>query len=771
MSPVIDPVSQRSALIERSSASGREFANELAQITDSWLSTLHDAAREQHPRAPRTALLAIGGYGRGELAPFSDLDLLLVHRSKPERIESVASAIWYPIWDSGCILGHAVRSVDEQMELSRRDLDTATSLLTARHIAGDARLASEVIEAGRTAWRRRRKQWFSELRDRVRARQTEAGDVAYMLEPDLKDGHGGLRDVHSLWWAQAGGMVIRGDDLEALDECYATLMRARVGLHRSAGRRGDVLRLEGQDAAAASAGYSDADEMMADISAAARTIAWLADENWGRLGRVGDGRPMVIAPGIDLVEGEIELAEGADPAGDPTLVLRVAQAAARNGARIGRRSLDLLTAEMPDWPETWPAGAVDDLVALLLEGHAAIPVLESLDQRALIERILPEWRPVRSRPQRNAYHRFTVDRHLWEAAANVSEFADRVQRPDLLVLGALFHDIGKGYPGDHTVVGMSLVRDHIGPRLGLGEADIDVLEAMVEHHLLIPDVAMRRDLSDPSTIAQVAEAVGDSIRLELLHGLTVGDSKATGPSAWGTWKEGLVNDLVKRVQHVLGGGEVTEVTWRLFPDAGTLERMATGETSVVTEDDRVTVVTPDIPGAFSRVAGVLSLHGLDVASAQAHSDEPQAGRPAMAASQFLVIRPREGIDWSPVIEDLNRALRGQLAIEARLVERARTYRRRRATQAQLPGEPRVVFHDGASSNATVIEVHCVSKVGVLHRITKALAEVDLDIRHATVQTIGMEVVDTFYVRTRAGTLLDDSFHREEVRRAVLHVVG
>ena len=766
-----DVAAQRRTVIESSSARGREFVAELAAVTDTWIAGLHDAARESNPRAPRTALLAIGGYGRGELAPFSDLDLLLIHRSRPDRVEAVASAIWYPIWDAGCILGHAVRSIDEQTELAKNDLDTATSLLTARFIAGDERLAAEVIDTGRSLWRRRRKRWFAELRERVRDRQAEAGDVAYMLEPDLKDGHGGLRDVQSLWWAQAGGMVIRADDLESLDECYSTLMRARVGLHRASGRRGEVLRLEDQDATARSAGYSDADAMMADISAAARTVAWIADENWGRLGRIGDGRPTVMAPGIDLVEGEIELADDANPASDPTLILRVAQAAARNGARIGRRSLDRLTAEMPDWPATWPAGAVDDLVALLLEGHAAIPVLETLDQRALIERILPEWQPVRSRPQRNAYHRFTVDRHLWEAAANVATLAARVQRPDLLVLGALLHDIGKGYPGDHTVVGMSLVRERIGPRLGLSDADIDVLVAMVEHHLLLPDVAMRRDLSDPSTIAHVADAVGDVVRLELLHALTEGDSKATGPSAWGSWKEGLVNDLVNRVEHVLGGGAVAEVTWRLFPDAETLGRMATGETSVVTEDDRITVVTPDIPGAFSRVAGVLSLHGLDVASAQAHSDEPQPGRPAMAASQFLIIRPRDGIEWKPVVADLDRALHGQLAIEARLAERARTYRRRRATQAALPGEPTVVFHDGASSNATVIEVRCVSKVGVLHRITKSLAELDLDIRHATVQTIGMEVVDTFYVRTRAGTLLQDRFHRDEVRRAVLHVVG
>ena len=192
---------------------------------------------------------------------------------------------------------------------------------------------------------------------------------------------------------------------------------------------------------------------MASIAGAARTVAWIADEAWGRVGRATGGTPHEVAPGVVLLDGEIELADDADPAVDPTYVLRVATAAARHEARIGRRSLDRLAETVPQWPERWPAGAVDKLVGLLLEGHAAIPVMEALDQRGLITRMLPEWEPVRSRPQRNAYHRYTVDRHLWETAANAAELVDTVARPDLLVLGALFHDIGKGYPGDHTDAG------------------------------------------------------------------------------------------------------------------------------------------------------------------------------------------------------------------------------------------------------------------------------------------------------------------------------
>ncbi len=762
---------RRVAALDDTSIGGRAYCHQLAVATDAWIAALAASARAAHPRSPRFALIAVGGYGRGELAPFSDIDLLLIHQSKSGKaLEAVASAIWYPIWDAGLKLGHAVRSVDEHLALAKEDLDTATALLTARHVAGDAKLGATVVDAGIQNWTRRKKRWLTELQRRVRTRQADAGDVAYILEPDLKDGHGGLRDAHSLWWAECGGLGLVDEDNEALNECYDVLLDSRVALHQATGRPGDILRLEDQDATAVAGGKASADALMADIAAAARTVAWIADESWGRVGKSTGGAPKEVAPGVMLIDDEMELAVDADPAVDPTFVLRMATAAARHGARIGRRSLDRLAEVVPQWPEVWPVGAIDKLVALLLEGHNAIPVIEALDQRGLVSRMLPEWEAVRSKPQRNAYHRFTVDRHLWEAAANASELVEGVGRPDLLVLGALFHDIGKGYPGDHTEVGMELVRD-LGPRLGLNEHDTDALIAMVEHHLLLPDVAVRRDLSDPATIQAVADAVGDQERLELLHGLTVADSKATGPSAWGSWKAELVDELVERVSHVVGGGDVADATWTLFPDAETLEQMATGEHHIRIDDDRLTVVYRDSPGSFSRIAGVVSLHGLDVLTARAHSDEPQLGRVSMGTSEFRVHVPKTGIDWDAISADLERALHGRLAIEARLAERARTYRRRRPTQAGEPSEPQVVFHDEASSDATVVEVSCPSKVGILYRITRALAGVGLDIRHATVQTIGAEVVDTFYVRSWSGDLISDEAHRAEIERAILHAIA
>jgi [protein-PII] uridylyltransferase len=764
------PETMRAAVIADPKLVGAELCRALSAQTDSWLENLLSDATSRVSRPPKVALLAVGGYGRGELAPFSDIDVLLVHESTPARVEELASAIWYPLWNAGLKVGHAVRTLDEQNNLSRNDLDTATALLTARYVAGDKKLAAAVIEMGATNWRKKRKRWLAELQARVRERQAEAGEVAYTLEPDLKNGHGGLRDAQSLWWAAAAGLSLPAGDQVMLTESYDTLLAARVALHRAVARVGETLRLEDQDAVARQAGLKDADALMAEVAAAARRIAWIADEAWGRVGRSIKGSVQRIAPGVELVDGEVELAKGADPVADPTLVLKAAVAAARRNTRIGRRSLDLLADQVRPWPDVWPVGATDELVALLLEGHDAIPVLEALDQRGLLSRLLPEWEPVRSRPQRNAYHRFTVDRHLWEAAANAADLAGQVSRPDLLVMGALFHDLGKGYPGDHTEVGMVLVRE-IAPRLGFTPSEVDILVAMVEHHLLLPDVAVRRDLSDDATISFVADKVQTREVLELLHALTEADSKATGPSAWNSWKEELVRDLVARTRHLLEGGDVTEITWRLFPDEITLAKMAEGEVDIVWGEDRITIVYPDRPGAFSQLAGVLSLHGLDVMSSQAHSEEAHGSAPAMAASQFRVLPPRQGWSWDAVRTDLQRALNGELAIEARLAERAQTYRRRRATQAAPPAAPQVEFHDWASSNSTVIEVRAPTKIGILYRITKALAEMGLDIRHATVQTIGVDVVDTFYVRTGTGDLVTEAFHRAEIERAILHAVG
>ncbi len=743
---------------------GGALCEALSDATDDFLRALYAEATKQLKNADDVALIAVGGYGRRELAPFSDLDVLLVHRGV-KNIDEIASLMWYPIWDAGLKLGHAVRTPKETLQICATDLDTATALVTARHLAGSELLAQEVIGSARDAWRQRGRTWLVTLHERMQERYVTSGEVAFLLEPNIKEGLGGLRDIHALWWAVEAGLVLTSQDADALKKCNETLLQVRVALHQHTNRVGDVLHLEEQIPVAAALEYANDDALMSAIAVAGQQVAWIADEAWSQLDPPASASPVPqgIASGVALVNGEIRLADDIDPADDPTLVLRVATAAARHRARIDRDSLNRLGERTQVWPDPWPAGASDDLVALLLEGDAAIAVFEALDQRNLIVKVLPEWEPNRSRPQRNAYHRYTVDRHLWQTVANAAALADRVSRPDLLVLGALFHDIGKGYPGDHTEVGVKMFAT-IGVRMGLSVQDVEIVTMLIQHHLLLPDIATRRDLSDDTTLTMVAETVKTTLVLELLHALTEADSLATGSSAWGSWKAGLVTMLVDRVSHVLGGGDVQEVMWRLFPDAGVLEMMSAQKIAVRTTPDQITVVSPDRPGTFSRVAGVMALHGLDVLGAEAHSDEQ-----GMAASEFRVVPPTYGpIEWQPIIADVTRVLKGELALDARLAERVATYRAPRATTASAPAPLRVRIDNAASSNATVIEIHAPDQLGILHRMTKALADCGLDIRHARVQTLGNEVVDTFYVRTANGTKVTDIQHQSEIERAILH---
>jgi [protein-PII] uridylyltransferase len=433
----------------------------------------------------------------------------------------------------------------------------------------------------------------------------------------------------------------------------------------------------------------------------------------------------------------------------------VAQAAAAAGLPIAPHTLTRLMTECPPLPVPWPRAALDAFTGLLAAGPAQVPVFEALDQAGLLTRLLPEWESVRSKPQRNSYHRFTVDRHLIEAAAAAAALTRRVARPDLLLLGALLHDIGKGFPGDHTEVGMRVVAE-LAPRLGLPPHDVDVLVAMVEHHLLLPDVATRRDLDDPATAQGVADAVGSAEVLELLHALTEADSAATGPAAWSSWKGQLIGELVRRSAALLSG-TVPEVRTALSPHQE--ELVAAGELALEAEDEQVTVVAPDRPGLLSLSAGVLALHRLDVRAANAFS------RGSTAVTVFQV-SPRFGAlpDWSLVRDDLRRALEGTLPLEERLAAREAAY----ANRSVVPtADPTVRVLDDASAASTVVEVRAPDALGVLRRITQALDECGLDVRSAHISTLGADVVDAFYVVGPDGTKLTDPVLRGKVESAVL----
>ncbi len=762
------PAFDTSDLLDDRSLQGPAFCEALTSRLDGYLAAVFASAEV----SAGVALVAVGGYGRGEQCPGSDLDVALVHAPGID-MAGIAERIWYPLWDAGLKLGHQVGTVAQLLEVGAENLEAATSLLATRLVAGQADLADELADRALAQWQGRSRRNLDQLQGAVAERHARFGEVAFLLEPDLKEARGGLRDVHSLFWVeQATVPILREAESAGLTAAFETLLAVRIELHRLTGKRSDKLLLELQDDVADALGLVDADVLMAEVSAAGRAIAWTGEGAARRTLRASRRRGLMrvltgirrqeVAPGLVLDDGRLELTDDAD-LDDPLLVLRCAVTAARHEAYLQRGSLERLADNAEPLPVPWPAEARDLFVKLLAAGPAAIPVIEDLDQVGLFVLLVPEWEPCRSRPQRNAYHRFTVDRHLMEAAAEASFLVERVDRPDLLLIGALFHDIGKGYPGDHTEVGVDLLAT-IATRMGYEGDDVDLLVAMVEHHLLLPDVATRRDLDDDGTIRQVADEVGGTVLLGLLGALTEADSIATGPSAWSNWKAGLVRELVERTSHVLGGGDVGDVVGGSFPDADQQALLDDG-TFLVRGDGRVlTVVASDRPGTFAKVAGVLALNGADVLGASAHSEH---GR---ALSVFRVGSVLGGEpDWARIADQIDRALAGRLAVAARLGDRSRTYRPIRLTAR--PVRPTVTVDNTSSATATVLEVTCPDGVGVLYRITRAFTELDLDIVRARVQTLGSDVIDAFYVRDASGAKITDPEHLAEVELSVLRWVA
>ena len=724
----------RTELLDRADLAGVALCHALSDGYDEWLSG-------HLPDVEGVALVAVGGLGRREQAPHSDLDLVLLHRGPGAEVRRVAQTLWYPIWDSGVRLDHSVRTVDEAITVARSDLKAMLGLLDLRHIGGDAALSGELRERSLDLWRREATKRSAELAELSRARWAAHGEAAFLLEPDLKDSRGGLRDWHALRSLAAAQLI---DVPRAAVDASVALLDARVELHRVIGRAEDILRAQEQSAVAAGLGMADDEALLRSVNEAGRSLAHLADDAWRRVSTpahkprrfrrgpsVPDRQP--LARGVVSQNGEVVLALAADPWADPVLVLRAARVAAEHGLPLAPFTIERLVTESAPLPEPWPDDARNEFVALLGTGARAVPVFEALDLAGLLVRLIPEWERVRIKAQHNPVHRFTVDRHLLETAANAAELTRTVNRPDLLLVGALLHDIGKGYVGDHSVVGAAVAAE-IAPRLGFNTEDVRGIVALVRHHLLLPDTATRRDPQDPMTLAIVADSIdGSGALLDELHALTIADAAATGPGAWSPWKAGLVAELVSRV-HAVQAGESPE--WNEALDDSRRALAERGELAVAWEGERVLVAVADGPGVLSKTAGVLALHSLDVLSAAV------ATHAGMAVNTFTVA-PRFGTkpEASLLRQDLSRVIDGSLPLRERLRAKERSYGRAHAPQPPA----RVLWFDREATDASVVELRAGDSFGLLHRVTAALERSALDIRSARLSTLGSSVVDAFYV--------------------------
>ncbi|MEF9906622.1 [protein-PII] uridylyltransferase [Streptomyces sp. P9-A2] len=786
----------RLRLLTEEARSGPPRRAALARLTDDWLTGLFAAGTEQ-PRG--VSLIAVGGYGRGELSPRSDLDLLLLHDgSDPKAVAALADRLWYPVWDLGIALDHSVRTLAEARRTAGEDLKVQLGLLDARHIAGDLGLTTALRATVLADWRNQAPKRLPELQELGAERAERQGELQYLLEPDLKEARGGLRDatvlraVAASWLADA--------PREGLADARRRLLDVRDALHLTTGRATDRLALQEQDQVAAELGLLDADTLLRQVYEAARAIAYAGDVTWREVGRVlrsravrprlraliGGGKHNAerspLAEGVVEQDGEAVLARTARPERDPVLPLRAAAAAAQAGLPLSLHAVRRLAATVRPLSTPWPAEAREQLVTLLGAGRPTVDVWEALEAEGLITRLLPDWERVRCRPQRNAVHLWTVDRHLIETAVRASAFTRRVHRPDLLLVAALLHDIGKGRPGDHSVAGETIVRD-LAARIGFDRADAGVLAALVRHHLLLVETATRRDLDDPATVRAVADAVGTQGTLELLHALTEADALATGPAAWSAWRASLVTDLVERASAVLAGdpleepeaaaptteqerlaleaivtkGPVLSLRARTEPPAEPRGEPPAGPEPASADEPEplgveLLIAVPEQAGVLPAVAGVLALHRLTVRTAELHTLELPEG----IEGSVLLLDWRVAAEYGSLPQaarlraDLVRALDGTLNIAGRLAERDAAYPRRRGV---APPPARVTVAPAASRLATVIEVRAQDAPGLLFRIGRALEDAGVRVRSAHVSTLGANAVDAFYVTGEEGVRL------------------
>ncbi|MCX6402659.1 MAG: [protein-PII] uridylyltransferase [Actinobacteria bacterium] len=727
----------------------------ITEITDEWLSSLAKAAGFDKLKV---ALVAVGGYGRKELCAGSDLDILLLHHQaeKPEEIARLADAIWYPVWDSGISLDHSVRDVSQVRRMASTDFKVVLGLLDARVIYGDEQLLNEVRASVLADWRSFSQERLLELQQSAMDRKQRFGDIAHLLEPDIKESYGGLREATIL--RSIAASWITDVNRERIDEAHQTLLDVRDALHRVTGRSTDKMTMHEQRDVAKLLGLESDDVLLRKVSMAGRALAYESDMAWARVQKVTTKKSLFksrkiakdfrapLADGVVVQDEEVVLARDANPVTDSGLGWRVAAAASQAGLPVSQATLSRLKNELAPMPKPWPKEALNSLVSFLGSGPALIQVWEAFDQNGLINDLLPLWQPMQATPQRNALHIYTVDRHSIECVVQASILSRMVSRPDLLLVGALFHDIGKPHEGDHSIVGAELMKE-IAVTLGFNEVDAETLCEMVRLHLLIPEVATRRDLEEPATIDLVANQVVDLNLLELLHNLTIADSKATSEHTWSEWKASLVSQLVARVEARFVGKELPsfqglETTFPFTPSKET-------EISVVNAGSQsdIFIATEDRVGLVADVAGALRVLRLDIKSAQFETTE------GIALQHWQVI-PLFGDapETKKIILELQIAMNNpEMVFKA--MQKVKSPRVQRGF---TPPKPRVRFVDGASSRSDVFEVRAHDESALLHRIAQIVAMEKLTINAARIDTIGSEVVDVLYLTTSTGGRLDET---------------
>lgn len=782
----------RNLKVERERIRARHVAGASGTFTVRQLSDALDTAViglwERLATGDRCALIALGEYGRQELSPGSSLDLLILH---PWGIDptDAAKALSYELWGAELDLGYAVYTPEEALRLARTRVDSELRFLDARLLVGDDILFRD-WKAELLAWSRRSPvDFLDRLAPVTRARRSSTDDACSCLEPDLMDGAGGLADLATIRWIETvGGPRELPSEPGALTEAAELLHRVRNELHYVTGRNTDVLQMQ-YHVPVAEALAPDASspapevELMRSLYESCRTIAFALDT--------------VLTRGDE--GGQVDTFVSLFPLGD-------------DGAPNPK----------------WSSLARESFVGLLSTGPEGRAGFRTLERTGALATALPEWDTIRCLPQRSVYHRYAVDVHCYEVVAELAELrgsADELTRRvareseddrETLLLAGLLHDIGKGSDEDHCLRGETLARSAMD-RMGIEEPQASDVVWLVRNHLLLSRVATRRDIGDETLAVELADRIGSERRLRLLYLLTVADAHATGPAAWSTWKSTLISRLFSRVTHVLRRGELAgadtsevaadkiealkaalseyppgllERHLAAMPKSWLLSQSPKGlidqsiqmldfrredELKIRTVADpdagiwEATVVANDRPGLFSRVAGVLALHRLNVLGAEIFTrDDGVALEIFQLEPQAADTLGEGGTGIEGVAEDARIALRGRLSLDAHLAELRLAENTGGPSATARPSEPDIVVDDAASDFFTIVEVRARDRTGLLYTITRSLVEMELDIAVAKVSTYGDEVVDVFYVRDFHGQKVSDPGYVEEITRSIRH---
>ncbi|MEZ4502064.1 MAG: HD domain-containing protein [Dehalococcoidia bacterium] len=756
----------RAAIAARASERPEAFAGSALDachaLSDSLDASLGAIFEAQRPSG--VALVAVGGYGRREQSRHSDIDLMVLVEG---RSTTSATQLLYPLWDADLKLGHSIRTVPEATEAARQNVETLTALLDARLVAGDEALYGRFEGARASMLRRATDGMVAELR--ARRADLVAREPWQLQEPDLKNGRGGLRALHVVRWIDAAEALASGNDpptiAHELEPHLETLLATRNALH--------------------ALGTRPNDRYLRDL--APQTIEWL---------------------GVERDEWERALFEA-------MRVLDAASAARLDRPARARRFTLRWPRRGSRTDEDTASDPEGDLERLLAElrGPGA-ERLEPLPRSAWLERVLPEWEVVRALPHATAFHRHPVDVHI-RRTVDEALFALRADPDDTgtllaaehvadeseVILAALLHDIGKGHEGDHSEVG-AVVAERFAARVGIEAEAAHRLSEVARLHLLLPNVATRRDIADARVIAETAAQVGEARLLHLLHIVSVADARATGPDVWSPWKAQLMRSLYLRTLAVLSEEGAEEATsqrlraavlealggrWPAAAIAAHLDGLpasyllstppetigrhieqieaASGGTLVRHEPlgamERVTVVTPDRPGILSLVAGTLAVHNVNVLGGSAFTRDDGVAIEVLHVGDAL----GHGIDerrWARIEDAVPRALAGDFDVEARLKETRATYH----AVPRVQMETSVTVDNVGSDRYSIVEVNTADRLGLLFAITKALHGLSLDIHLAKVDTIGAEVVDAFYVLRENGRRIEDEDEIERIERRV-----